>query len=109
MSIPEPEYAIRAARVLDPAAGETLEGAFVHVQGGRIAGLRSEQPAGVPVLDLGPATLLPGLIDCHTHMLLRPEDQVWPPAITFKTNVYRMAEGVAAARRALEIGFTSAR
>jgi imidazolonepropionase-like amidohydrolase len=104
-----PEYALRAARVLDPAAGETFEDAFVHVRDSRIVGLLSEQPADVAVVDLGPATLMPGLIDCHTHMLLRPEDQVWPPAITFKTNVYRMAEGVAAARRALEIGFTTAR
>ncbi|MEV4253077.1 amidohydrolase family protein [Spirillospora sp. NPDC049652] len=109
MSTTGAEYAVRAARVLDPAAGETLQDAFVHVRGGRIVGRLSEQPAGVPVVDLGAATLLPGLIDCHTHMLLRPEDQVWPPAITFKTNVYRMAEGVAAARRALEIGFTTAR
>lgn len=109
MSTTEAEYAVRAARVLDPVAGETLQDAFVHVQGGRIMGRLSEQPAGVPIVDLGAATLLPGLIDCHTHMLLRPEDQVWPPAITFKTNAYRMAEGVAAARRALEIGFTTAR
>jgi imidazolonepropionase-like amidohydrolase len=104
-----PEYAVRAARVLDPAEGEIFENAFVHVRDGRIVGRLSERPAGVPVVDLGETTLMPGLIDCHTHMLLRPEDQVWPPAITFKTTPYRMIEGVAAARRALEIGFTTAR
>jgi imidazolonepropionase-like amidohydrolase len=104
-----PGYVIRAARVIDPATFDVLRDACIHVQDGRIAGRSSSAPAGVPVIDAGAAALLPGLIDCHTHLLLRPEDQVWPPAITFKTRPYRMAEGVAAARRALEIGFTSAR
>lgn len=109
MTASHPEYAIRAARMIDPATGDVLPDAWMHVRGGKIAGRASSAPAGLPVIDIGSATLLPGLIDCHTHLLLRPEDQVWPPAITFKTNAYRMAEGVAAARRALEIGFTSAR
>lgn len=109
MTAGHPEYVIRAARMIDPATGGVLPDACIHLRDGKIAGLASSAPAGLPVIDAGPATLLPGLIDCHTHLLLRPEDQVWPPAITFKTKAYRMAEGVAAARRALEIGFTSAR
>lgn len=109
MTASHPEYVIRAARTIDPATGHVLPDACIHVRDGKIAGCASSAPAGLPVIDIGSATLLPGLIDCHTHLLLRPEDQVWPPAITFKTNAYRMAEGVAAARRALEIGFTSAR
>jgi imidazolonepropionase-like amidohydrolase len=103
------EYALRAARVLDPAASDVLQDGYVHVRDGKIVGCVSGAPAGIPVVDLGSSTLLPGLVDCHTHLMLRPEDQVWPPAITFKTQVYRMIEGVAAARRTLEIGFTSAR
>lgn len=109
MTADDPEYAIRATRVIDPAAGDALADAYIQVRGGNIAGRLSSAPAGMPVIDTGSSTLMPGLIDCHTHLLLRPEDQVWPPAITFKTHAYRMAEGVAAARRALEIGFTSAR
>ena len=42
-------------------------------------------------------------------MLLRPEDQVFPPAITFKPIPYRAIEGVAAARLALQAGFTTVR
>src|SRR5205823_10664570 len=98
-----------AARTIDPATGDVLPDAWIHVRDGKIAGCASSAPAGLPVIDIGSATLLPGLIDCHTHLLLRPEDQVWPPAITFKTTAYRMAEGVAAARTALNIGFTTAR
>lgn len=108
--IDEPgEYAIRAERVLDPAEGTADRDAYLLVRAGRIAGRRSEAPAAVPVIDAGDLTLLPGLIDCHTHLLLRPGDQAWPPAITRKTLPYRMAEGVAAARQALELGFTTVR
>jgi imidazolonepropionase-like amidohydrolase len=101
--------ALRAARVFEPSDASVVRHGVVVVQDGRIEAVTDVPPANVPVLDLGDTTLLPGLIDTHTHMLLRPEDQVWPPAITFKTQVYRMAEGVAAARTALNIGFTTAR
>ncbi len=106
---PLPQYAIRAGRVLDPAEGTVARDAHLLIRDGRIAGRQSRAPAGMPVIDAGEVTLLPGLIDCHTHMLLRPGDQAWPPAITRKTLPYRMAEGVAAARRALELGFTTIR
>ena len=96
------EYAIHAARVVDPGEDLVLTDAHVRVRGGRVTRVVGGRPADVPVLDLGDATLLPGLIDCHTHMLLRPEDQVFPPAITFKPIPYRAIEGVAAARLALE-------
>lgn len=103
------QYAIRARRVLDVDRGEYLDDAVVVIADGVIQSVVDSAPRDATLIDAGDVTLLPGLIDCHTHMLLRPEDQVWPPAILFKTQVYRMAEGVAAARRALEIGFTSAR
>jgi imidazolonepropionase-like amidohydrolase len=102
-------FALRAARVFDPEAGSTLRNSAVLVEGERIVGVTDRVPATTPVIDLGDRTISPGLIDTHTHLLLRPEDQVWPPAIFFKTQVYRMAEGVAAARTALQIGFTTAR
>lgn len=101
--------AVKASRVLEPLTGEVLNNRYVVVRGNRIESVTDAAPAGASTLDLGHHTLLPGLIDCHTHMLLRPEDQVWPPAILFKTQMYRMIEGVAAARTALEIGFTTIR
>ncbi|GLY82135.1 metal-dependent hydrolase family protein [Actinoallomurus iriomotensis] len=103
------QYAFRARRVLDPATGETLDDAHVIVSDGLIEAVVDSAPKGATVVDVGDRTLLPGLIDCHTHMLLRPEDQVWPPALLFKTQVFRAVEGVAAAARALQIGFTTAR
>jgi imidazolonepropionase-like amidohydrolase len=101
--------ALRAARVFDPAADEILRDAVIVLDGEKIRGISDRAPQGVTLIDLGDRTITPGLIDTHTHLLLRPEDQVWPPAIFFKTQVYRMAEGVAAARTALQIGFTAAR
>jgi imidazolonepropionase-like amidohydrolase len=60
------EIRIRAARVLD-GTGQIFENASVVVSGASIAGL--EASAASPVdIDLGPATLLPGLIDVHSHV-----------------------------------------
>ena len=71
---------IRAGRLLDPRSGKVLAPAAVLVEGGRIkkVGSPSEVPpdAGASRIDLGGATLLPGLIDGHTHLLL---DVVVPP------------------------------
>ncbi|MBB4937670.1 imidazolonepropionase-like amidohydrolase [Streptosporangium album] len=103
------QFAVRASRVLDPASGEYYEDASVVIADGRIVSVVDNPPADAELIDVGRLTLMPGLIDCHTHMLLRPEDQVWPPALLFKTQVYRVIEGVNACDRALQIGFTSAR
>lgn len=103
------EYAVHAARVLDPSSNLTVSDAYVLIHGRRIAAIAAGRPPNVPVIDLGESTLLPGLIDCHTHLLLRPEDQIFPPAITFKSIPYRAIEGTAAARSALHAGFTTVR
>jgi imidazolonepropionase-like amidohydrolase len=72
---PAPEATIlKAARVLDVKAGKYLDGHAVLVRGGNIeavgpfADLKLQAPTAA-VIDLGAATLLPGLIDCHTHLL----------------------------------------
>jgi imidazolonepropionase-like amidohydrolase len=101
--------AYRAARILEPRDSSVVEDGCLLVDRGRISGIVPRPPQGVPVVDLGALTLLPGLIDCHTHLCIRPEDQVWPPAITFKTQPYRAIESTAAAKTALDIGFTTAR
>jgi imidazolonepropionase-like amidohydrolase len=108
-SLNDRQFAVRASRVLDPVSGEYHENAGVVIADGRIVSVVDTPPADADLIDVGELTLMPGLVDCHTHMLLRPEDQVWPPAILFKTQVYRVIEGVAACERALRIGFTSAR
>jgi imidazolonepropionase-like amidohydrolase len=80
----------------------------VVVSGDRIQSLGGAPPAGSTTIDLGDLTLVPGLIDAHTHNLLEPEDEITPPVLT-KSQAYRAIEGVSAAKKNLEAGFTTMR
>jgi len=106
---PEREYVLRAARILEPATGAIVRGGHIIVRGQCIVGINAPVPAGAEVVELGDVTLLPGLVDLHTHMLLRDEDQTWPYSILWKTNAYRAIEGVDAVIKTLRIGFTTVR
>jgi imidazolonepropionase-like amidohydrolase len=69
-------------------------------------------PAAAHVIDLGAATLLPGLIDAHTHIFLQGEDPAeggYDVQLLKHPASYRVARAVVSARRALEQGFTSIR
>ncbi len=65
---------LHAARMLDMAAGTVVSPGEVLVEGERIAavGTKVTRPAGAEVIDLGDATLMPGLIDAHVHLFLHP-------------------------------------
>ncbi|MEP7341596.1 MAG: amidohydrolase family protein [Acidobacteriota bacterium] len=70
-SQPAPKViAIKAGRVLDVRTGQVLTNAFILIEGERITavGANLTVPAGAEVIDLKNMTLLPGLIDCHTHL-----------------------------------------
>ena len=67
----ENHTAVRAARMLDVASGRYINNPVVVVRGDRIVGVGTSVPAGATVLDCGDLTLLPGLIDAHTHVLLQ--------------------------------------
>jgi imidazolonepropionase-like amidohydrolase len=73
-----PEILVRASRLLDPRTGNVLSPAAVLIEGGKIkevgapAQVQAHSPAGARIIDLGTATLLPGLIDSHTHLLVDP-------------------------------------
>jgi len=99
---------VRAARMLDPVAGRIVANPTVVIVGDRIQSLGGSAPAGAATIDLGDLTLVPGLVDAHTHNLLQPEDEVTPPVFT-KSQAYRAIEGVAAAKKNLEAGFTTMR
>jgi imidazolonepropionase-like amidohydrolase len=103
--------AVRAARMLDVARGQLVADAVVVVKGERIvaAGSRVSVPAGFEVIDLGDATILPGLIDAHTHITYHFDETGHfgikgdaPPAVTLKY-------AAESARRTLEAGFTTIR
>lgn len=105
---PAPVVVVRAARLLDPVGGVVRPGALVVVRGDRIEAVGGTPPAGARVVDLGDLTLLPGLVDAHAHTLLQPEDEVTQP-ILVKAMATRVIQGVAAARKNLEAGFTTVR
>ena len=73
---------VKAGRLLDPKTGNVLSPAAVLIEGGKIkevgapAQVQAHLPVSAKAIDLGAATLLPGLIDSHTHLLL---DVIVPP------------------------------
>jgi len=104
--------------ILQPAAvfdGEDLhEGWDVFVDGGRIvaAGPRATlgAPDGVYTHDLAGSTLLPGLIDLHTHLLLHPYDErSWDDQVLRDPESLRVARAIRAAGSTLAAGFTTVR
>jgi imidazolonepropionase-like amidohydrolase len=105
--------AVRATRLLDPKSGRVLRDAVVLIEGDRIqaAGADVRVPAGAKVIDLGDATLLPGLIDCHTHLVARFPDgpQAYARTLVSKSQAFRALEGAANARATLLAGYTSVR
>jgi len=73
-----PTTLVKADRLLDPRSGNVLSPGAVSIEGGKIkevgaaAQVQAHVPAGTKTIDLGSATLLPGLIDSHTHLLIDP-------------------------------------
>src|SRR5271167_1577163 len=124
-----PATLVKAGRLLDPRTGNALSPAAVLIENGKIkevgspAQLQAHAPAGVKTIDLGSATLLPGLIDSHRHLLLDvivpPEAEVmrryngeFAPGLLLaivESPSKRVLMGAQLAREDLESGFTTVR
>jgi imidazolonepropionase-like amidohydrolase len=105
-------YALRAARLIDGTGLPAIADGVVHVDGKRItfAGPASTAPPAPPtaeIIDLGPRTLLPGLIDCHAHPIPWPEgraEQALPWA-----DQLRVLHATSVLQRTLRSGVTTIR
>ena len=100
---------VRAARMFDPVAGAVTGPAVVVVEGDRIREVNpTAAPPGAEVLDLGDVTLLPGLIDTHTHLTTDIEGD-WITRDVRETAADAALRGARNARSTLLAGFTTVR
>ncbi|MBI2994285.1 MAG: amidohydrolase family protein [Gammaproteobacteria bacterium] len=100
---------LRAARLLDVDSGEFIEPGVVVVDGNRIMALNPDSPpAGAEVIELPGMTLLPGLMDMHTHLNTDVEKGWLYRGVEWTAGDYALL-GVKYARIALLTGFTTVR
>jgi imidazolonepropionase-like amidohydrolase len=107
---------IRAGTLIDGTSRTARKNQLIVIRGERIASVgdtaSAEVPAGATVIDLSNATVLPGLIDSHTHLFLQGEDPAeggYDAQLLFHGLAFRAARATVSARRALEQGFTTLR
>jgi len=99
---------VRAARMLDVATGEMRSNALVVVENGRITRVGGTAPRGAEIIDLGDATLLPGLMDLHTHLAGDLEGN-WVTRDVRETSAHQALRAAGNARTTLMAGFTTVR
>jgi len=108
---------VKAAKLLDVRKGSYIDNAAIWIEGerikevGNVSEVQSHAPKNAKVIDLRHATLLPGLIDCHTHIMGRiPEgDDGYILNLATKSQAFRALEGAYDARITLQAGYTTIR
>jgi imidazolonepropionase-like amidohydrolase len=115
---PPPRLVVMAGKILDVRTGRYLNDGAIYIEGEHVksvgpaqivlASVEADRPV---VIDLHGATVLPGLIDCHTHLMARVPKGVDGYALNLltKSEAYRALEGAADARITLRAGFTTVR
>jgi imidazolonepropionase-like amidohydrolase len=110
----EPSVVLRPQRVFDATSEQAHEEWVVVVTGQTIAAVGPATsvigPAGARTIDLPGMTLLPGLIDAHSHLFLHPYDEtLWNDQVLKEPLAYRTLAAAIHAERTLQAGFTTLR
>ena len=105
---------IKAGALIDGRSAEAKRNQTIVIRGNRIESVGGDvaTPAGAKVIDLSNMTVMPGMIDTHTHLFLQGEDPAeggYDVQLLKYPLAYRAARATVAARRALEQGFTTLR
>jgi len=107
---------IRAGTLIDGKSDKPRHDQLIVIRGNRIESVSdaatAKLPEGATVIDLSKATVLPGLIDSHTHIFLQGEDPAeggYDANILNESLSLRAVRAALAAKRALEQGFTTLR
>ncbi len=102
--------AIRAGKLIDGRSEKPLENPLIQVVGDKIVSVTADGtvPAGVEVVNLGNATVLPGFIDVHTHLLLQGDvtTEEYDAQLLKESIPYRAILAARNAQIALSHGFT---
>jgi imidazolonepropionase-like amidohydrolase len=111
---PRATYLVKADRVFDAQSEQTHAGWAVLVQGARIVAVgpldQIHPPPDTQVIDLPGTTLLPGLIDAHSHIFLHPYNEtLWNDQVLKEPLAYRTIEAVQHVHDTLMAGFTALR
>ncbi|MBM7116678.1 metal-dependent hydrolase family protein [Archangium primigenium] len=107
-------YLLRPARVFDGVSAQAQEGGVVLVRGERIVAVGGAAQVAVPpdaeIIDLPGTTLLPGLIEGHSHLFLHPYNEAnWNDQVLRESLALRVARATNHARDTLLAGFTTVR
>ena len=104
---PEP-VVIKAGHLLDVRTGKIANNVFISIENHRIKSVGSEAPAGVRVIDLSNAFVMPGMVDCHAHVLGNLKD-LSPASSLRMSSPKKTLWGARNLRGWLDKGFTALR
>src|SRR5712671_3370906 len=111
---PEPVYLLKPAHIFDGDSAQLHDGWIVLVRGEKIEAVgpanEVKAPAEAKVIDLPGMTLMPGLIDAHSHVLLHPySETLWNDQVARESLSLRVARATNHLQRTLLAGFTTIR